>query len=56
MRRRLEPKLNELAGRAGFEGDDLDVVLQGGAGVIERSPAPQARSRYLRVVLEGLRP
>jgi AcrR family transcriptional regulator len=56
MRRRLKPKLRELAARTGLDADDLEVVLQGGAGVIERSPAPEARSRYLRVVLEGLRP
>ena len=55
MRRRLKPKLNELAGRTGLEGEDLEVVLQGGAGVIERSPSAEARSRYLRVVLAGLR-
>jgi AcrR family transcriptional regulator len=56
MRRRLKPKLRELAARTGLDADDLEVVLHGGAGVIERSPSPEARSRYLRVVLEGLRP
>ena len=55
MRRRLRPKLHELAVRAGLECDDLDVILQGGAGVIERSPQAEARARYLRIAIKGLR-
>ncbi len=55
MRRRLKPKLRELAARTGIDADDLEVVLQGGAGVIERSPSAEARRRYLRVALQGLR-
>ena len=29
-------------------------MLQGGAGVIERSPGAEARSRYLRIVARGI--
>jgi len=54
MRRRLKPKLRELAARTGIDPDDLEVVVQGGAGVIERSPSAEARRRYLRVAIRGL--
>jgi AcrR family transcriptional regulator len=55
MRRRLRPKLREHATRTGLDAADLEVVLQGGAGVIDRSPGAEARRRYLRIVLAGLR-
>ena len=53
LRRRLRPKLRKLAERVGLETDDLVVALQGGSGVIERSPTEAAR--YVAIVLAGLR-
>ena len=46
----------QLALRSAINAEGLEVARQGGAGVIERSASPGARRRYVRVVLEGLRP
>jgi AcrR family transcriptional regulator len=56
LRRRLKPRLRKLASRAGIDADDLEIVLQGGAGVVERASAPDARRRYVRIALGGLKP
>jgi AcrR family transcriptional regulator len=55
LRRRLKPRLRKLADRAGIDTDDLEVALQGGAGVVDRSATPEARRRYVRLALGGLR-
>jgi AcrR family transcriptional regulator len=55
MRRRLKPRLRKLADRAGIDADDLEVALQGGAGVVDRAATPEACRRYIRIALGGLR-
>ena len=55
QRRLLKARLRKLANRAGIDADDLEVVLQGGAGVVERSAAQDAQRRYVRIALRGLR-
>jgi AcrR family transcriptional regulator len=54
-RRLLKSRLRTLAKRADVDADDLEVVLQGGIGVVDRSPTEDARGRYVRIALGGLR-